>query len=153
MNNDRLTMFTCWRINPFSFTSCETSFCSRSFSSVNSLFIAASILFRAWSSEASFPCFSIHLQQTKKTQINLIQSRSNTFRSDWKFERIVVEPTNRITNFLFDRSEPVIKRHLFFNYSMVNLKQNWLFFLLQDQTAFNNQFKVEILYAIKHVII
>jgi hypothetical protein len=54
---------------------------------------------------------------------------------------------------LFDRSEPVIKRHLFFNYSMVNLKQNWLFFLLQDHTAFNNQFKVEILYAIKHVII
>jgi hypothetical protein len=117
------------------------------------LFIAASILFRAWSSEASFLCFSIHLQQTKKTQINLIQSRSNTFRSDWKFERIVVEPTNRMTNFLFDRSEPVIKRHLFFNYSMVNLKQNWMFFLLQDHMAFNNQLKVEILYAIKHVII
>jgi hypothetical protein len=118
------------------------------------LFIAASITFKVWSSKASFLCFSIHLQQTKKAQINLIQSQFNTFRSDSNFERIVVEPTNKITDFLFDRSEPVIKRHLFFfNYFMVNLKQNWLFFLSQDHTAFNYQFKVEILYAIKHVII
>lgn len=56
-----LTVRNCCFIYPFSHTNCDTCFCSRSFSSINSLFIAVNFLFTVWSLEASFLCFSRHL--------------------------------------------------------------------------------------------
>lgn len=76
-----LTGCSCWRINPFSFTSCETCFCSLSFSSINSLFIAESFLFTLWSWEASFLCFSLHLQNKKDTNQITQPKRAKPFHT------------------------------------------------------------------------
>lgn len=66
-----LTVCSCCRMYPFSHTSCETCFCRRSFSSINSLFIADNFLFTVWSREASFLCFSRHLHSQTTLPLSL----------------------------------------------------------------------------------
>lgn len=58
---EMLTVCSCCRIYPFSYTRWETCFCNRSFSSINSLFMAVSFLLTVWRRDASFLCFSRHL--------------------------------------------------------------------------------------------
>lgn len=58
----RHTFWSCCFMYAFSWTSWETCFWRRSFSSMRSLFIAVNFRFTAWSLDASFRCLSRHLQ-------------------------------------------------------------------------------------------
>lgn len=87
---EKHTLCNCWRIYPFSQTSWETCFCRRSFSSINSLFIAVNFLFTVCSREDSFRCFSRHLHQKERTVFS--SPKKNTFQR--KKTRIFFNYTN-----------------------------------------------------------
>lgn len=72
------TVVSCCFMYPFSQTSWETCFCSLSFSSINSLFIAESFRFTLCSLDASFLCLSRHLNRTKNQSAKLISDNNHS---------------------------------------------------------------------------